>query len=155
MKLMTSSQPLLIRLCGRPLAIAPRRLEALLRTVVSPDAAGTPGDFAQAAPPSPTVAAEGIAVVPVVGPLVSRGDWLTALLGAVSYAEVGDAVEAALADPAARAVLLELDSPGGEVGGLFDLIERLAALRANAGKPLWAVGGGARPRRPRGARQRT
>src|SRR5690606_12857618 len=33
----------------------------------------------------------------------------------------------------------ELDSPGGEVGGLFDLVDRLTALREEAGKPLWAV----------------
>lgn len=46
---------------------------------------------------------------------------------------------AALAEPAAGAVLLEVDSPGGEVGGLFDLVDRLAALRNEAGKPLWAV----------------
>jgi ClpP class serine protease len=52
---------------------------------------------------------------------------------------VAEAVEAAFADPAARAVLLELDSPGGEVGGLFDLVDRFVSLRNEAGKPLWAV----------------
>jgi ClpP class serine protease len=32
-----------------------------------------------------------------------------------------------------------VDSPGGEIGGLFDLTDRIAALRAESGKPLWAV----------------
>ena len=38
-------------------------------------------------------------------------------------------------------MLLELDSPGGEVGGLFDLVDRIGALRESSGKPLWAVAG--------------
>lgn len=86
-----------------------------------------------------TMTDSGVAVVPIVGPMVARGDWLTELFGFRSYGDVAEAVEAAFADPAARAVLLELDSPGGEVGGLFDLVDRLAALRAESGKPLWAV----------------
>ena len=32
-----------------------------------------------------------------------------------------------------------MDSPGGEVGGLFDLVARIGALKASAGIPLWAV----------------
>lgn len=131
---MTSSHPVLARLAGRPLAIAPRALEGLLSSAFTTD--GWPK-------PSPTtgyaVTDGGIAVVPVLGPLVTRGDWLSAFLGAMDYGAIGNAVEAALADPAARAVLLELDSPGGEVGGIFDLVDRLAGLRDAAGKPLWAV----------------
>jgi len=86
-----------------------------------------------------TVTDSGIAVVPVLGPLVSRGDWLTLLLGASEYGTVADVVRAAADDPAVRGVLLEVDSPGGEVGGLFDLVEEIATIRARCGKPLWAV----------------
>lgn len=64
---------------------------------------------------------------------------MTAFLGATSYDDVASAIGAAFADPSSRAVLLEVDSPGGEVGGLFDLVDAIAALRAEAGKPLWAV----------------
>ncbi|MBW7851027.1 MAG: S49 family peptidase [Rhodospirillales bacterium] len=121
------------RLAGRPLALAPRALDAMLAM------AGLP-----LSPPNPSAAGHlvldsGIAIVPVVGPLVSRGDWLSELFGAASYGDIGDAIAAAFADPAVRAVLLEVDSPGGEVGGLFDLVERIGALRQDAGKPLWAV----------------
>ena len=91
------------------------------------------------APRGVTLTDGGIAVVPVLGPLVARSDWLSALFGAISYGEVGAAVAAAFADPSARAVLLEIDSPGGEVGGLFDLVETIRGLRAQTGKPLWAV----------------
>lgn len=140
---MLRANGLLARLAGRPLALAPRRLDALLASAardrnVEPAARGfqltTAEDLV-----GHTVADGGIAVVPVVGPLVARGDWLTALFGIASYADVQAAVERAFADPSARAVLLELDTPGGEVGGLFDLVDELTALRAKTGKPLWAA----------------
>lgn len=135
--------PLVARLSGRPLAIAPRALDGPLAVApsIGARAAVTPilPDAEPATARGITLTDSGVAVVPVLGPLVSRGDWLTALLGASDYGAIGSAVAAAFAEPAARAVLLEVDSPGGEVGGLFDLVDRLAALRAEAGKPLWAV----------------
>lgn len=134
--------PLLNRLGGRPLALAPRVFDGLLavgqtleaRQAMMPIREGMPGVL-----PGYAVTDAGIAVVPVLGPLVTRGDWFTAFLGATDYAEIGTTIEAAFADPSARAVLLELDSPGGEVGGLFDLVDQIAALRDESGKPLWAV----------------
>jgi signal peptide peptidase SppA len=133
---MTSSQMALIRLTSRPLAIAPRALETLLAasrvTLASPGEIATRGR-------GYAVTDGGIAVVPVLGPLVARGDWLTELFGASVYGELGDAVEAALADPSVRGVVMEIDSPGGEVAGMFDLVDRLGALRQSAGKPMWAV----------------
>ncbi len=133
---MTSLQTALIRLASRPLAIAPRALETLLaasRVALAPhsDAVTRGRGYA--------VTDSGIAVVPVLGPLVARGDWLTELFGASVYGEIGDAVAAALADPSVRGVVMEIDSPGGEVAGMFDLVDRLGALRQSAGKPLWAV----------------
>jgi ClpP class serine protease len=129
----------LARLAGRPLAIAPRRLDALLASAGSNGAGALGRTRERDGVRGSAVTDAGIAIVPVVGPLVGRHDWLSSLFGATSYGEIGDAVERAFADPAARAVLLELDSPGGEVGGLFDLVEGLSALREKAGKPLWAV----------------
>jgi signal peptide peptidase SppA len=137
---MTVSQPLLARFGGRPLAIAPRALDGLL--AAGPMLETRPAMLpARDAPPvaSHSVTGPGIAVVPILGPLVTRGDWLTSLLGASDYGEIASAVEAALADPSVRAVLLEIDSPGGEVGGLFDLVDRLVSLREAAQKPLWAA----------------
>ncbi|MEW5704844.1 MAG: S49 family peptidase [Pseudomonadota bacterium] len=132
--------PLMARLSGRLLAIAPRALDGLLAAGPMLDARPVMLP-ARDAPPvaSHSVTGPGIAVVPILGPLVTRGDWLTSLLGASDYDEIASAVEAALADPSVRAVLLEIDSPGGEVGGLFDLVDRLVSLREAAQKPLWAV----------------
>ena len=136
---MTQSNPLLTRLGGRPLAIAPRALDGLLAAGPMLDARPAMFPARDAPPGTHAVTDAGIAVVPIIGPLVTRGDWLTSLLGASDYGEIASAVEAALADPSARAVLLEIDSPGGEVGGLFDLVDRLVSLREAAQKPLWAV----------------
>lgn len=131
---MIHRQSLLARLAHRPLALAPRALDGLV--------AGARHALHDAgARPSPgfAITDAGIAVVPVIGPLVSRGDLVTAFFGAMEYGAVGDAIAAAFAEPSARAVLLEVDSPGGEVGGLFDLVDRIAALRESTAKPLWAV----------------
>lgn len=140
---MTSLHPILARLAARPLALAPRALDGLLAASQSVQARpATVMNRRDAMPPAPhgyPMTESGIAVVPVIGPLVSRGDWLSMILGAPSYGEIGDAVAAALADPTVRAVLLEVDSPGGEIGGLFDVVDRIAELRAESGKPLWAV----------------
>lgn len=125
----------LARLAGRPLAMAPRQLDALLATTLDADAAALTLNRTRDTARAYAVTETGIAIVPVIGPLVARHDWLSSLFGAASYGEIGNAVESAAADPAVRAVLLEVDSPGGEVGGLFDLVERLGAT----GKPLWAV----------------
>lgn len=124
------------RLMGRPLALAPQALDLLMAAGLR---AGSPHSLDLVPDPHYRLAAGGIAVVPVLGPLVARGDWLTQLLGASDYTSIAAAAEAAFAEPSARAVLLELDSPGGEVGGLFDLVERLSALRNASGKPLWAA----------------
>ncbi|MBP7242403.1 S49 family peptidase [Amaricoccus sp.] len=130
---------LLARLAGRPLALAPFALDGLL--ALAPEArdpmlriGSEDRDRAGYA-----VTDDGIAVVPVLGPLLTRGDWLTSLLGATDYGTLGGTLEAAFTDPSARAVVLELDSPGGEVGGLFDLVDRIGALRESSGRPLWAV----------------
>jgi signal peptide peptidase SppA len=93
------------------------------------------------ADPAPAIfiTVERIAVVAVIGTLVSRSGYLAAASGLVSYPDIGDAIAAAMDDPTVRGVILDVDSPGGEVGGLFDLVEQMRAIKAGNGKPLWAV----------------
>jgi capsid assembly protease len=77
---MTSA--LLARLAGRPMAFVPHALDGLL---VHAPKAHEPmlqlrnGDRDAA---YHALTEDGIAVVPILGPLLTRGDWLTALLGA-------------------------------------------------------------------------
>ncbi|MEW5890347.1 MAG: S49 family peptidase [Pseudomonadota bacterium] len=82
---------------------------------------------------------DGIAVIPVLGTLVRRSSYLGAASGLTSYHDIEAMAEQAFADPDVRAVLLEIDSSGGEAGGVFDLAERLRQLAQSSGKPLWAI----------------
>ena len=63
----------------------------------------------------------GIAVIPVVGTLVKRAMGIEAASGLMSYDEIDDRLDATLADPQIGGILLDLDSPGGEAGGVFEL----------------------------------
>lgn len=80
---------------------------------------------------------DGVAVLSVSGTLVQRSAGMNALSGLKSYSEIGQDLDAALADPQVEAVLLDLDSPGGECGGCFELVDKVFAARAT--KPIHAV----------------
>jgi signal peptide peptidase SppA len=129
------------RIFGTPLMIARGKLEVILGALV-PRLTGTAVQAMSidpAAEPTASVTADGIAVVPVIGTLVTRSGYLSAASGLSSYGSIGDAVRSAFADPSVRCIILEIDSPGGEVGGLFDLAQSIGALKAANDKPLWAV----------------
>ena len=129
------------RVFGTPLMIARGKLEVIL-AVLAPRLAGTPlapVDGTPDAGPETSITEQNIAVISVTGTLVSRSGYLDAASGLLSYADVGDAIVSALADPSVQGVILDIDSPGGEVGGLFDLVEIIRAAKTNAKKPLWAV----------------
>ncbi len=128
------------RIAGRPWAIAPARLEALVANATALGGGnGLPSWLEAAHPRDYAVSEGGIAVVPVLRPLVARGDWLTTLIGATEYGAVAEALGQAAADPAVRGIVLDVDSPGGEVGGLFDLVEAISTIKQSSGKPLWAI----------------
>ncbi|HXF88318.1 MAG TPA: S49 family peptidase [Xanthobacteraceae bacterium] len=129
------------RLFGTPLMIARAKLEAILG-VLTPRLAGNAIEPTEGPPePAPLTAltAERIAVISVIGTLVARSGYLDAASGLRSYSEIGAVIADAMADASVRGVILDVDSAGGEVGGLFDLVDRVRALRAASDKPLWAV----------------
>ena len=129
------------RVFGTPLMIARAKLEVIL-SVLAPRLAGgsfQPIDVAAEPSRQGSVLAERIAVVSVVGTLVGRSSYLAAASGLVSYDAIAQAIAGAMADPAVQGVILDVDSPGGEVGGLFDLVEQIRAIRSEATKPMWAV----------------
>lgn len=134
------------RLFNAPLMIHPGKLHAIV--------AGLSDRFGVLAPPAPqayTTPAgtrekggyraldNGVAVIDVYGILAHR----TAMQADSSYIQGYDGLarqlEGALADPAVRAILLNIDSPGGEVAGAFQLADAIHAARAV--KPIAAVAG--------------
>ena len=78
-----------------------------------------------------------IAVIPVYGTLVRRTLGLKAQSGLVSYGAISAQLATAISDPQISAVLLDIDSSGGESGGVFDLADAIYASRG--AKPIWAV----------------
>jgi signal peptide peptidase SppA len=129
------------RVFGTPLMIARAKLEVILG-VLGPRFAGGPIEVVDPqsdTPPLTSITVEKIAVVSVIGTLVSRSSYLDAASGLQAYGDIADAIAAAMDDASVRGVILDIDSPGGEVGGLFDLVEQIQAIRQAGAKPLWAV----------------
>ena len=58
-------------------------------------------------------------------------------VGLQSYEMIRADFQDAVADPRIQGILLDVDSPGGEVGGLFDLADEIFAARAE--KPIYAI----------------
>ena len=83
------------------------------------------------------VTPDGVGIVPIVGELVNRGAYVGASSGLVSYEGVQQQLRAAAGDPKVNALLLDLQSPGGEAVGAM---ETAAAVRAIAATmPVVAV----------------
>jgi signal peptide peptidase SppA len=126
------------RLFGTPLLVHRAKLDVILavmgeRLGVAPPLA----DLALPVPKSATAAPTGIAVIPILGTLVKRSLGLEAASGLTSYSEIAAMLDAAVADPMVSGILLDIDSPGGEASGSFELARRVR--EAAAIKPVWAV----------------
>jgi signal peptide peptidase SppA len=80
----------------------------------------------------------GVACIEVTGTLVQRQGGLRPWSGMTGYNAIRANLFGALADPAAKALVLAIDSPGGDCAGLFDLTDAIAAIRGK-GKPIWAI----------------
>ncbi len=127
------------RLFNTPLLIHRAKLDAIL-AVLGPRV-GWPEAKSAApvpAPRMPSVSRQSdIAVIPIHGTLVRRALGLEAASGLTSYQEIGNQIGRAITDPAVAGIVLDIDSPGGEAGGVFELAERIRA--ATHDKPVWAV----------------
>jgi signal peptide peptidase SppA len=58
------------------------------------------------------------AIISIIGPLTKRSSIFSFLFGGLSYQEISNQIEMALADERARAIVLNIDSPGGVVSGV-------------------------------------
>jgi signal peptide peptidase SppA len=79
------------------------------------------------------VTPRGTAIVPIVGELVNRGAYLGASSGLVSYEGVRQQLKNAASDQAVRAVVLDIDSPGGMVAGCAEtaaLVREISKTKA-------------------------
>ncbi len=130
------------RVFDTPLLIAPQKLEVILGVLAPHMGFEVPAPAAAVTSERPArkpyeVTPDGIAVIPIEGTLVHKSYGLDALSGLRSYVELQDEVEDAATDPAIRGILLDVDSPGGEVAGVFDLADTIYSARS--AKPVFAA----------------
>ena len=81
--------------------------------------------------------AEGIALIPVTGTLVAKLGSMRPYSGMTGYDGIRSAVYTALQDDDVRAIAFDMESPGGEVAGCFDLADTI--YRARGRKPMWSI----------------
>ncbi|QCP54410.1 S49 family peptidase [Trinickia violacea] len=138
------------RLFNVPLAITPEKLEIMMAAlanrfglarltradgeIVLLDADYDAGEPAQE---RPYEVFEGIAVIPVQETLLAKLGILHPYSGMTGYDGIRANLAMALADDTVRAIVLDIDSPGGEVAGCFDLTDAIYATRGV--KPLHAI----------------
>lgn len=140
------------RLFNTPLAITPGKVEIVMAALAdrfglaklfrpsgevvmfSSDWDG--GDSAPASPHGYDVVA-GVAVIPVQDTLVQKLGTLRPYSGMTGYDGIRANFSMALDDDAVKAIVLDIDSPGGEVSGCFDLVDAIYAARGR--KPVWAI----------------
>jgi capsid assembly protease len=130
------------RLFGTPLLIHRPKLDVILSVVGQrigmADVPAMPMmDLAAFQRPPLAASPEGIAVISIHGSLVKRLLGMEAASGLTSYGEIAAMLDAALADPQVSGILLDIDSPGGEASGSFELARRVREVAAQ--KPIWAV----------------
>lgn len=133
---------LLSKIYETPWAILPQKLAAVL-AVAHRYAAGE--KLSQVEIDAVTAAANrantrpsgAVAVLPIVGTLIPRGDMLMESSGAVSAQRIAAQFRAVMADSAVGAVVLDVDSPGGAVSGIEELGNEIYKARGN--KPIVAV----------------
>lgn len=142
------------RLFNRPLAILPDKAEVVMAALADRfgvarlfRADGTirafdgDDDFDLGAPAAPKLFAmtAGVAVIPIEGTLVHRLGSVHPYSGMTGYDGIRALFAAAWEDPDVAAIVLDIDSPGGEVPGCFDLADTIYNARQTGDKPIWAI----------------
>ena len=82
----------------------------------------------------------GVAEIHVVGPLFKYANLFTLISGATSYERITKDIKTAMQDDAVNTVILNIDSPGGEVNGCSELAQLIYSYRGK--KPILAYASG-------------
>lgn len=131
------------RVFGVPLLIERQKLDAILSAIgpkigVTVETVG-PGDTGRQRK-AYHVTEDKIAVIDVMGPLVKRasGEFMSG--GPTTYGEIENEFMDAARDPEIKGILFQIDSPGGETVGAFELSDLIYSQRGS--KPIYAVADG-------------
>ena len=72
---------------------------------------------------------DGVARIPVEGPIFRRANLFTEVSGAVSTAQLAKDFETACNDATVHSVLFVFDTPGGEASGIHELASTILQRR--------------------------
>ena len=127
---------LLMRIAGIPWALMPERLAELVAYARDLAARGPllMGEKAE----SGAVRVGPVSIIPVHGVIEHRYDWIHELFGGSSVESIRRMLHTEIADPAVRAVVLDVDSPGGVAYGVPELAAEIRSMRGG-GKPIVPV----------------
>jgi signal peptide peptidase SppA len=129
------------RVINRPLLIDPSKAEIIFavlegRITLSGGEAPSPsgnrfiGSNARPGrPPGLTRTSGRTALITIDGSLVNRGAWIGAYSGLTSYEGISAQLAEAVADKGIDSIILDINSPGGEVGGCFALAAAILCAR--------------------------
>ena len=78
---------------------------------------------------------DGVAVLSIDGSLMHKSGYIGSNSGATGYDGIAAQIDSANANPNVRGILLDINSPGGEVSGCQALADKIKA----SGKPVWAI----------------
>ena len=116
------------KLMNKPLLLSPQSLESINAVEWLPIETTTQLNYELR---------NGGALIPIHGLLTKRTELFSSLMGMTSYEDIFSAISDAIDDEKVERILLDIDSPGGEVGGLFDLVDFIFNSRNQ--KPIYAV----------------
>lgn len=154
---------------GDPWAIEPTRMKSYLRTMIVSDMTADEADrrtgpttvrffdceaqpltLGENADLDPMAAIEAavrtrktaraIAVIPMLGPITQRPGLFSAFFGGVSTEKFGRAFDDLVSNPSIGAIVIDADTPGGEVSGTPELASKI--FRARGTKPIVTVANG-------------
>lgn len=112
-------------------AITPQALETIVavagRMVEAPDAVLSKRGDALEGAGWRTQVRDGVAVIPVRGPIFRHSSMFTEICGASSVQALAIDIAAAVDDPAVKGLVLDIDSPGGQVTGINELAGQIRA----------------------------
>lgn len=131
------------RVLNRPLLITPEKASVILQVLSGRIGMGaTEASRFEGAPVSidtngnaqrvPFNVKDGVGIITITGSLVNRGAWIGANSGLTSYEGIQHQLKTAAAMPGIHAVLLDIQSPGGEAVGAFEtaaLVRELSAQK--------------------------
>lgn len=90
--------------------------------------------------PASAGVSDSTAVIPVKGVLTDTVSFFDILMGtapSMTYSQMSDAILGAADDPSVKKIVLDIDSPGGDVDGLYKAVDAVRLVRGT--KPIKAV----------------